>query len=41
MPTLYDWEAYNNLIYQHYIAEGHSLEETQEILLCDFDFELR
>ena len=38
MPTLYDWDAYKDLIYQRYITEGRSLEETREILNRDFSF---
>lgn len=38
MPTVYDWDTYKDIIYQRYITEARSLEETREILFQDFHF---
>lgn len=38
MPIVYDWNAYKDLIYQRYIIEGRTLEETRDILAQDFNF---
>jgi len=41
MPSKYDWSSFNNPIYQRYIMEASTLEETRIILANDFQFILR
>ena len=38
MPIQYDWNAYKDLIYEHYLIEERTLEETRDILAQDFSF---
>ncbi|RPA89048.1 hypothetical protein L873DRAFT_1895537 [Choiromyces venosus 120613-1] len=38
MPPRYNWASFKDLIYQRYIVEGRTLEETRDIISNDFDF---